>query len=450
MSKYIEFKYGWPVVLSSALGIALGLSPLPFYTIGVFVGPFMQEFGWSVSEIMAALAVFTLVVMVSAPVVGYITDKVGIRKVVLTSIFLFALALMSFALNNGSLTRYYILWAILGMVGAGTLPITFTRAVSNWFNKKRGLALGVSLIGTGLAGSFAKIYVGFLIPEVGWRMAYVGLGALPLLIAFPVAYFLFRDIDDPKAQKRAAEVKKLNNLPGVFSGVYGMTLPQALRDRRFWLLAITFVPLSFAIGGPIPNLENMLGVKGFSVGDQVVLASMLGYSVFFGRLVGGYLLDHIWAPGLACGLLLLPAISMYLMQDGNLGYVHNAIAVILLGVAAGLEYDLIAYMVSRYFGIRSYGAIYGVLYAFFALGAGFGPALYGKSFDATGSYDTVLHYSMWAFIICSFMLLFLGRYRDDELRKMLVETAEGTTEPSQGSGTEVVSTATTAERTTQS
>ena len=421
MSKYIEFKYGWPVVLSSALGIALGLSPLPFYTIGVFVGPFMQEFGWSVSQIMAALAIFTLVVMVSAPVVGYITDKVGIRKVVLTSILLFSFALMSFALNNGSLTRYYILWGILGMVGAGTLPITFTRAVSNWFNEKRGLALGVSLIGTGLAGAFAKIYVGFLIPEVGWRMAYVGLGALPLLIAFPVAYFLFRDIDDPKAGKRAAEVRKLQNMPGKSSQAYGMTLRQALRDRRFWLLAITFVPLSFAIGGPIPNLENMLATKGFSVSDQVVLASMLGYSVFVGRLAGGYLLDHIWAPGLACGLLLLPAISMYLMQDGNLGYMHNVIAVVLLGVAAGLEYDLIAYMVSRYFGIRSYGTIYGVLYAFFALGAGFGPAWYGKSFDATGSYDTVLHYSMWAFIICSIMLLFLGRYRDDELRKMVVE-----------------------------
>jgi MFS family permease len=419
MSNYIEFKYGWPVVLSSALGIALGMSPLPFYTIGVFAAPLMQEFGWNISQVMSALAIFTVVVLVAAPLIGHITDRVGVRKVVLTSIVLFSLSMMSFSFNNGSIPRYLTLWCILGFAGAGTLPITFTRAVSNWFNKKRGFALGVSLIGTGIAGASAKMLAGFLIQEVGWRMAYVGVGALPLLIAFPVAYVFFRDIDDPKAQHRARHVHKLNHING--NKVYGLTLGQALRDWRFWLLAITFVPLSFAIGGPIPNLETLLGVKGFGVGEAIFLASLIGYSVFFGRLIGGYLLDHLWAPGLACGLLILPAISMYLMQGDGLVYSQTVLAIVLLGFAAGLEYDLLAYIVSRYFGIRNYAAIYGTLYAFFALGAGFGPAVYGKTFQETGSYDAVLNFSMWAFIICSLALLLLGRYRDEELKSMEIE-----------------------------
>lgn len=424
MSKYIEFRYGWPVVVSSALGIALGMSPLPFYTIGVFAGPLMAEFGWSISQVMSALAVFTVVAMVTSPLVGYLTDRIGVRKVVLTSIVLFSLSMMAFALNNGSMTRYLFIWGVMAVCGTGTLPITFTRAVSRWFHAKRGLALGVALIGTGIAGTLTKLYAGFLIQEVGWRLAYVGVGALPLVIAFPVAYFLFYGINDSKVKERAAKVAALSHVSGS-RRIYGLTLGQAFKDWRFWLLAITFVPLSFAIGGPIPNLETILGVKGFGVQEAIALASVIGFAVFAGRLVGGYLLDHIWAPGLACALLMLPALSMYIMQGDNLAYSQTVLAIALLGFAAGLEFDLLAYIVSRYFGIRSYAAIYGTLYAFFAMGAGFGPAIFGKSYQETGSYDTILNYGMWAFIICSAALLLLGRYRDDELKAMIEPPTEG-------------------------
>jgi MFS family permease len=422
MSKFWEFKWGWPVVVSSALGIALGMSPLPFYTIGVFAGPYGQEFGWRIDQVMSALAMFTVVAMITSPVVGYITDRVGVRKVVLTSIFLFSLSMMSFAFNNGSLTLYYVLWGILAVAGAGTLPITFTRAVSNWFNEKRGFALGISLIGTGVSGSLTKMYAGYLIQEFGWRWAYIGVGALPLLIAFPVAWFAFRDIDDPKIQHRARQVLRINAISGSNNN-YGMSVGQALRDWRFWLMGIIFVPLSFAIGGPIPNMETMLGSKGFDIIDAILLASMVGYAVMVGRVVGGYLLDHIWAPLLACIMLMLPAASMFIFQMPDLSFTQTAIAVILLGVAAGVEYDLLAYLVSRYFGIRNYAAIYGTLYAFFAVGAGFGPAVYGAVFQRTGSYDEALYYSMWAFIFCSLALLLLGKYRDEELKSMVAEPA---------------------------
>lgn len=425
MSSYVEFRYGWPVVLSSALGIALGMSPLPFYTIGVFAGPFMQEFGWTIAQVMSALAVFTMVALFAAPMIGYVTDRVGVRKVVLTSIVLFSLTMMSFGLNNGSMGMYLGLWGLLAFAGAGTLPITFTRAISRWFHHKRGLALGIALIGTGIAGSLAKVYAGFLIEEVGWRLAYVGVGALPLVIAFPVAFLFFRDVDDPKAGKRA-ELMVNHHADSGGAKVFGMSLGQAFRDKRFWLLAITFVPLSFAIGGPIPNLETLLQSKGFDVSDAIFLASLIGYSVLVGRLVGGFLLDHFWAPAVAAVLLMLPAISMYLMQGDGLSYGMMAFSIILLGFAAGIEYDLLAFLVSKYFGIRYYAVIYGVLYAFFAAGAGFGPAVYGKMYQATGSYDTILNWSMWAFIFCSLALLLLGRYRDEELLEMVEHPPEPT------------------------
>ncbi|EED31066.1 major facilitator superfamily protein [gamma proteobacterium NOR5-3] len=419
MNAYSEFRIGWPIVLSSMLGIAFGMSPLPFYTIGVFAGPLAAEFGWGIDKVFSGLAVFTLAAMIASPLVGSLSDRLGVRRVALTSIFLFSLSFMAFALNTGSLPLYYCLWALLAFCGAGTLPMTFTRAISNWFHEKRGLALGVALIGTGVSGALSKLFAAYVMAEAGWRVAYVAVGALPLLIALPIGLLFFRDINDPKSADRAERLRQVHSDGNVTTEVYGLTLPQALRDWRFWLLALVFVPLSFAIGGPIPNIETLLGAKGFSTIDAVFLASCLGYAVFGGRLLGGFLLDHIWAPLVACVLLIMPAISMHLLSADELSYSTTLISVILLGVAAGMEYDLLAYLVSRYFGIRSYAGIYGALYAFFALGAGFGPAVFGRAYEATGSYNAALNWSMWAFIFCSLALLLLGPYRDDKLRAMV-------------------------------
>lgn len=419
MSAYREFRIGWPVVVSSMLGIALGMSPLPFYTIGVFAGSLAKEFGWGIDTVLSGLVVFTLTAMIATPTAGNIADRIGARKVALVAIVAFSFSFMAFALNNGSLVVYYLLWVVLAICGAGTLPITFTRAISNWFHAKRGLALGLALIGTGISGAIVKIIAATVAEAYGWRIAYVAVGMLPLLIAFPVAYFFFHDITDEGAKDRAAQLQLLHTDSNVAVPVYGMTLGEAFRDWRLWLLIVLFVPLSFAVGGPIPNMETMLGSKGFETMEAVFLASTLGYAVFCGRLLGGYLIDHIWAPAVGCVLLMLPAISMYLLMADDLSYATALIAICLLGVAAGMEYDLLAYIVSRYFGIRAYGSIYGVLYAFFGLGAGFGPAVFGYAFESTGSYNIAFYYSMWAFIACSLGLLFLGPYRDDKLRAMV-------------------------------
>ena len=419
MSAYREFRFGWPVVLSSMLGIALGMSPLPFYTIGVFAGPLAQEFGWGIGKVLAGVALFTATSIVATPIIGYVSDRVGVRRVALISIFLFSASFMAFALNNGSLILYYGLWVILAACGAGTLPITFTRAISNWFHRKRGLALGLALIGTGISGAMVKILAAAVTAEYGWRAAYVAVGALPLLIAFPIAVLFFRDVDDPKAADRARQLNRTHGDSSVTAPVYGLTLRQALADWRFWLMAVLFVPLSFAVGGPIPNLETLFGSKGFETRDAVFIASCLGYAVFFGRLIGGFLLDHFWAPLVACVLLMMPAISMYLLTSDLLSYGTAVLSVVLLGVAAGMEYDLLAYLVSRYFGIRSYATIYGVMYGFFGFGAGFGPAVFGRIFEVTGSYNLALEWSLWAFVACSLGLLLLGPYRDDKLRAMV-------------------------------
>jgi predicted MFS family arabinose efflux permease len=398
-SGYGEFRRGWQVVLASLLGIGLGLSPMPFYTMGIFAPHLAREFGWSMGQIMGGISVTTLMVLWAGPAIGILAERVGVRRVAMTSLVLFGFAFMSLGLSTGSLVQYYVSWAAIAVLGAGTLPITWTKAVNHWFDRRKGLALGLSLMGTGLFGMFSKPFVVWLIGHFGWRGAYVGLGLLPLLIALPVAWFLFRDTDEhPDAVVRTTT-------PG------GLTLPQAFRDRRFWMLAIALVPISFALGGPVPNMEVILTSKGITADKVLALTPIIGLSALIGRIAGGWLLDRFWAPVVAFIILSLPGLSCWLLTIDGLGFGMAALAIFLIGFALGIEYDVMAFFVARYFGLRSYAAIYGILYVFFAIGSGFGPLGFGWDYDAHGSYDLVLKASFVMLLLAAASFLLLGRYR---------------------------------------
>ncbi len=394
-----EFRRGWPIVLSSMLGVGLGLSPLAFYTVGIFAPILAQTFGWSFGQIFAGITVQTVAVAALAPVAGVLSTRYGPRPVALVSVVLFAFSFMAFALSNGSLILYYGVWTAQAVLGLGTLPITWTRLINQRFDRHKGLALGLALMGTGLFGSISKPMVGWFIAHWGFRLAYVALGALPLLIAFPVAYVCFREAEGSARSTGQAEP------------IYpGISTAEAIRHWRFWLIGLVFLPVSFAIAGPIPNMENILHVHGFAHGEIVSLTSLIGVSAIVGRLAGGWLLDLFWAPAVAVLILAMPCISCWLLALDTLDYREAALSILLIGFSVGVEYDLLAYLTSRYFGLRSYATIYGFIYVFFGVGAGVGPMLFGWAFGLSKSYAPVLHVALVTLAVSALCLLALGRY----------------------------------------
>ena len=158
-------------------------------------------------------------------------------------------------------------------------------------------------------------------------------------------------------------------------------------------------------------MENILRLEGFDPIDIVRLTQLIGLTVIVGRTAGGWLIDRFWAPGAAFFFLCAPAIACWSFARGGLSFSSAAFSISLLGFAAGVEYDLMAFLVARYLGMKSYGAIYGTLYGFFALGAGIGPVIFGRAFDRTHSYAGVLQLSAGLFVLGATMLLSLGRYR---------------------------------------
>ena len=404
---YSEFSTGWPVVLAAMFGIGLGLSPVPFYTIGMLAPELNKAFGWEFGAIMMGLPIMTLAVLIAAPAVGWLADRYGVRRVAIVSVVLFSLAFISFAFGTGDIKLFYLSWALMAICGAGTLPMTWTRAVNNRFELHKGLALGMSLLGTGVFGFAVKPLTAWLIAAYDWRTAYMVIGLLPLLVTLPIAYFAFHDVGEVSAsaaERRAANAARYEATPG-------MNLPQALRDWRFWVLALAFLFISFAVGGPIPNMENILKTNGFAKEQVVGLVALIGLSVILGRILGGWLIDRYWAPGVAFVMLSLPAIASWQLASGGSDATSTGFSIFLIGFAAGVEYDLMAFLTARYFGMKSYSTIYGALYAFFALGAGMGPVMFGKFFDKAGSYSAILQISAVMFIVGAAMLLLLGRYR---------------------------------------
>lgn len=396
-----EFKLGWKVLLAGILGVAFGASPLPFNIIGFTVGPLTEEFGWTKTQIMAPITIFGLVASLLAPYFGHLADKYGVRRVALLSVFGFAVTFAAISLTTPSLFVYYALWLVVGLVGIGSTPITWSRAINLWFFKNRGLALGILLLGTSLPPFFIPHIAVWASETWGWRSMFIVTACFPLFIALPFAYFFFRE---PRPEEQPVEIQSSS---GELTGV---TLGEALRDYRFWLIWLSVVFIALTFGGAYVNMAPLLADKGISSAVAASAMSAFGLGIFSGRIVTGLLLDRFWAGFVGFPILCLPAISSVLLLQDNLAVTAAITAGLFLGLAAGAESDLIAYLTGRYFGMAHYGKIYGMLYMPFGICSAASPLIYALIRDTTGSYEPALTIAIGTYIVGGGLLLFLGKY----------------------------------------
>ncbi len=167
--------------------------------------------------------------------------------------------------------------------------------------------------------------------------------------------------------------------------------------------------VSAAAGGTIAHIVPLLADRGIATSTATAVLSSAGLALVAGRLFAGYLLDRIFAPYVAAVFFLAPMIGIALLLFTSAASVA-AIATILVGIGLGAEVDLIAFLLSRYFGMRAFGEIYGYLFALFMLGAGAGPFAMGVWYDATGSYRMMLGCFVGALLVASGLMFGLGPY----------------------------------------
>jgi predicted MFS family arabinose efflux permease len=185
---------------------------------------------------------------------------------------------------------------------------------------------------------------------------------------------------------------------------------QALRDYRFWVIALSILCVAIGVGGSITNFQPLLMDRGFEPQQAARIAGVIGVSVIVGRLLAGVLIDHYWAPLVTLPMLALPAVACFLLAQSQVPAAAAILSAVLIGLAAGAETDLVAYLTARYFGLANYGRLYGLQYAVFGFASGISPFLFGKVFDVTGSYQPILYFAAVLFVLGAVALLTLGRY----------------------------------------
>ena len=379
------------VLLAGTIGTGLGTTGLPFYSFGQFVRPIVQEFGWSRGALTGGVTCLMIGTVVTSPFIGRAVDRFGVRWVAALSQIGLAIGFLCVSLVGTPLFGVYAAWLALSVLGSGTSPIVWTRAVAGWFERSRGLAFGIMLCGTRIVAIFAPPLVNHLITGFGWRFAYRVLALTLLVVGLPVTLLLLRSGHDRRGAASPAAI--------------GYTLREAFGSSAFWRLEAAFFLISLAVGGLIVHLPAMLVDRGYSPAIAAVTAGYLGYAIIAGRLSLGTLVDR-FRPALVGALLVsLSAVASLLLAQG----MAPVAATLLLGFCAGAEVDLLAFLVSRLFGLKNYAQSYGCGISAFTAGAGVGPYLAGHARDLSGSYAPALYGFAAAIIVAATLIASLGR-----------------------------------------
>ena len=402
-----EFTYGWKSLLAATIGTMCGIFTLTNYTQGFFVGPVTSEFGWSAPQFFLSYTVLMCSGLLTGPLIGFIAQKVGLRTVGIIGLIGHSLAYVVLSLNNGSLMLWYLSWALVAILGAGSLPIIWTGVLNNWFSKHRGKAIGITMAGTGLGAFLLPPIVEFLIANHGWRTAYRGIGLGALCVSLPIVLALFKE--KPEVNEVAQTQEASNQVTS-----WGLTTREAIRTKQFWILGAVLFLTVIVVAGWLSNFERIMTEQGFERSSIAQIAAVMGLTVILGRLMVGALVDRFWAPGVAACFFLVATLGLLILIMTQVTLASALVVAVMIGLAAGAELDLLAYLTGKYFGPAHYPAVFGVIIAFFTVGAGMAPPIFGMAAQVFQGYETVLLISVGLLLLSILLFLSLGRYPDEE------------------------------------
>lgn len=398
------FANRWWVVVATVLGLIVGAGPINVFTFGVFLKPITADLGVGRGLFSSALTLHATIAAIMCPIFGWMIDRWGVRRVMIPALVLYTLGIAAYTLIRADpFAITYLIFAVTGLTGTVAGPIPYSTVISQWFDRQRGLALGIGMAGVGLGVALMPQLAAWLIADFGWRLAYIGMAIAVVIFAFvPVALFVREPPDFAARPARGQSRGAALNLPGVEVG-------EALRSSLFWGLGIAFFLDVIAINGTLTHIVALLTDRGIAREVAVTALSGTGIALLAGRILSGWFLDRFWGPYVAIGFFVTPMIGLALLMS-YAGGAAPFLGAICLGIGIGAEIDLMAFFASRYFGLRNYAKIYGTMFGMFGLGVGFGPALSGFSFDRFHSYTPIfVVYEIMLLVTCVIFLR-LGPY----------------------------------------
>ncbi len=362
---------GWSVAAAAFVGVMTSFAPIVPYTFSLFLNSLHAAFGWRRATIDGTFAIAAITVALVSPFIGMLLDRFPPRRIILPSIFVFALALASLSRLGGGIGQFYLTFFVLGLVANGTAQFAYTRTILTWFQKRRGLAIAMILTGSGVGSILIPPVTQWMITHHGWRSAYLLLGGIALL-GLPLTAWIVRN---------RPEASVVEDRP-VVSGV---SVKAAFASAPFWLLCGITVLSAFSENGLVTNLAAMLTEHGVTAQGAALALSVRGGAGILGRLGVGFLIDRFSPQSIQTIILVLAALGTLVLAFAASPPAALAGAA-LLGIGLGSEADVLPYLLANYFGRKHFSVLYGLTWTAYAVGGATGPMFVGHLFDRAVAY----------------------------------------------------------------
>jgi MFS family permease len=396
----------------------IGYSTMAIQTYGV--GPFVTslegEFGWTRAEIMLGLTISNGLGVMFNFLVGVLADRIGPRRVGLAGVVVKAGAIMLLATVSSAILNWWLLWIVVGLGAVLAQANVWASAVASRFDRGRGFAIAVALSGSSFCAAIIPVIAHWLIGEFGWRMAFVWLGLGWMAVALPIVFLWFRGSKDEQraaaAKVEAAPAQKSADAAAV-AELPGLGILEGLRRPAFWQLLIASFAFASYTMSVAPNLVPMLGEKGSTPAVAALLAGTVGVVGLIARISAGFLLDIMSARILGTIVFLLPVLGCGLLLGDAPSYYVLMACVVSFGITIGAEYDVVFYLVSRHFGLRSFASLMGGMLTIGALGGAVAPFVSGWLHDRFGDYNPMLMLLMGLMAAGALAIATMGRPPED-------------------------------------
>lgn len=394
--------YGW-VIIGALFVVNFAIQATGMFNLGLFVIPMCHEMGISRGQFGWFATVRLLSGGVSVWLLGRIVDRIGSRILIPCSAVLTGLFMMGIG-ASAHVLYLVLLFSMIGFSGlsAGGGGIFTMVPVAKWFVRRRGLALGISTLGIGLGAVTFVPVTQFLIDSYGWRMAWVLLAIIMIVLIVPVSSIVIRRQPEdmnllPDGASDADEVT-YSQSNGVGEAVW--TVSEAIRTRAFWLINAALLLWGMANGGAVHRMAFWIGL-GFDPRLVSFVFTIDAVCFTIMTFVAGVLLDRIQPRFIQAGAFAGIMGAVFLMVVASHTY-HMLLSVIFFGLAAGTTIISQTYLWAYYYGRAFLGAIRGVTLPFFLAAASIGAPLTGYIFDYTGSYQAA-----WKLFIGVYFIGFL-------------------------------------------
>ena len=389
------------ILFAATVGSALATTATVHAVFGTFLVPLSETFGWSRSSISVVMAIVAVASAIAYPLAGRYADAHGSRRMILFGNLALGLSIAALALTNGSLIQFYLTFLAIGIFGSLPATPNFAKLVAEWFREGRGFAMGFSSgLGNGLGAVIVPIVAAILVTSDGWQTGYLGIASMIIFLGFPVFFFLLKDV--PRAEK-------IRNDQDSDAQSAGASLAEAARRPAFWLLMG-----AIAAGGGIStailsHVVPIVGDRGFSLATGTAVVSVFALVASGWQMATGALLDRTNSPLIIPPMYALAIPGMLLLEYGG----STALLIlggIGLGIALGAQFGSLPFFIARYFGVRHFGAILGVMYSAVILGQGVTPVLLDLAFDNFGGYREAILVSASVMAVGTLLLLLLPPY----------------------------------------